>query len=403
MQGSERMVIQMNIAPDKVFPVFQPIISLDSNQIIGYEVLGRYQNEAGEIISLGSFFNNAAVSNSEHLLIDGAVREQALEQYSAMNSDVYLFININLNWLEHDYNPSDDRLVKCIEEYGISSSNIVIEIIEDNFVAQSDKYIKALSYYKALGFKIAVDDFGKDASNIDRIVMISPDIIKIDMGLIKKTTKGYHYNEYLKMFTLYAQKLGIEILYEGIENISELENCINAKGRFYQGFLLSKPLEGLKNNQFNETDFKRVMYKTIVDNQTLSKSRITLKHTLDSIIYEYMNEYSYVNTTDIDHYLINLSDNLSDNIQRIYICNKYGYQISSNIELCDNMVNLIDMRNRNWAWRNYFVHALRNISEADESYISDIYRDYVTKELVMTYIRKISENDFILIDISLNS
>lgn len=393
----------MNISAERVFPVFQPIISLDSNQIIGYEVLGRYRDNSNNVISLGDFFNDSTVSNSEHMLIDCAIREQAVEQYSSMNTSASLFININLNWFEQDYTPGEDRLVNYIQGLDIDPSKIVIEIIEDDFVAQSNKYIKALSYYKALGFKIAVDDFGRDASNIDRIVMISPDIIKMDMELIRKTTESYHYNEYLKCFTIYAQKLGIEVLYEGIETIGELENCINAKGRYYQGFLLAMPLESLKTSLFNETDFKRVMYKTIIDNQALAKSRINLKLALNSVISEYMNEYSYFNTNDIDHYLINLSDNLPDNVERIYVCNKYGYQISSNIELSNDMVNLIDMRNRNWAWRNYFVHAIRSISDIDESYITDIYRDYVTKELVITYIRKISENDIMLIDISLDN
>lgn len=70
----------MEILSKKIMPYFQPIVSIDTGSIYGYEVLGRYADNDGKIKSLGGFFSDKNVSNEEMLEVDRRIREEALKK-----------------------------------------------------------------------------------------------------------------------------------------------------------------------------------------------------------------------------------------------------------------------------------------------------------------------------------
>ncbi|MCX7715095.1 MAG: EAL domain-containing protein [Clostridia bacterium] len=392
----------MQYAENNLIPYFQPIIGIDSNFIYGFEVLGRYYDEKKAIQSLSDFFDSSDISVEEKIEADRIIRKKAIEAFLEADSSQYLFINMKLDWLrQYEGKPEEMPTIKFAKEYGVDLSRIVIELDEADCLGLCDKCMTCLSYYKSAGFRIAIDKYGKHSS-IDALAVLAPDIIKIDMSLVQKSDQFHQYCEFLKTTVDFAQKLGIEVVYVGVETEEQLDCCMNSKGRYYQGFLLSKPLEDIKSAMFNDQIFKFATYKLIAQHQMSASKERSLHRMLDEAIDNYFVSNPY-DKYEIDDYLAKLANILPENAIRAYICNKYGYQISSNVEIGTKTVSLVDYRNRNWSWRKYFTNALRVIANPQDSFLSEEYRDVTTKEKVSTYIRKISDDDFIFIDISKNA
>ena len=202
------------------------------------------------------------------------------------------------------------------------------------------------------------------------------------------------------MISDFAQKLGMEVLYEGIENSNQLNNCLASKGRYYQGYLLSKPLSCIKHAEFNYEAFKLANFKSISENQKSCTKNRTLKNTFDYMINEYQSKNEFINAeNEIDEYYSGLCLELPECAKRIYICNRYGYQISSNIEKTGEIISLFNYKNKNWAWRGYFQDAMKAICSGQNSFLTEAYRDATSKEKIYTYITAADENTFIFIDI----
>lgn len=394
----------MNYIEKNLVPYFQPIISIDSGEIYGYEILGRYIKDSGAE-SLGGFFSDKSVPCSEQLEVDRIIRSKGLEEFGENSVDgQYIFINMRLDWLaEYSKNPEDMPTIKWAEKYGIDYKNIVIELLENDFNDSYEKYILPLSYYKSLGIRIAIDDYGAKSSSIQRIADVCPDIVKIDMALVHKSEQSYQYRNYLKHITNFCDNLGIEVVYEGIENKEQLLNCMNSQGRFYQGFLLSKPLPQIKDAFFSKNEFKSCSYKVIIDAQLSKDKSEKLKCALDEITdYCIAQKVFEFDRNALDDFFVSLADGMPSYVQRIYLCNKYGFQISSNIEYGEESIELVDNFNKNWAWRGYFKNALRMITDSHPSFITKAYRDISTKEHIYTYARKLDSQTYLFADVCRN-
>ncbi len=387
----------MFFSPDSVIAYFQPILSADSRSVYSYEVLGRFTDSDGTVKSLGPFFSDPNTTDEKALEIDQIVRRYAMKKYAEEKRSEYLFINIRLAWLEKFAdNPENLPTIRWVRELGIDPCKIVIEITEEEFNAK-DAHINVLSYYRNAGFRIALDDYGKNASNIDRLAKIHPDIIKINIDYIQKSEKSYHYREYLKFLTIFAEAVGIEVLYEGIETQQQLDICVSSGGRFYQGFFIAMPQASMQDAIINHLVFStstenayKEMHEKILHSDALKKS-------LDFKIINFLYRNSSF-AKEIDTYLSKLCRELPE-VLRIYICNKHGDQISYNYEWHEGDIISRDYRDKNWAWRGFFREALETSIAGRKSYLSTTYRDFTTKKRIFTYFYALDEDVFFFADI----
>jgi EAL domain-containing protein (putative c-di-GMP-specific phosphodiesterase class I) len=393
--------MSIDILSKKIIPYFQPILAIDSGEIYSYEVLGRYVDDDGSVKSLGAFFSDETVSSADALKVDQLVRKQALEQYGRERAGQYLFINLRLEWIaKYADKPEKLPTIAWAKEFGVSPSNLVLEITEEEFNTDDEALTKIINYYKDLGCRIAVDDFGKQASNFDRLAMLSPNILKISMEYVQKSEKSYHYVEYLNAITVLAKRVGIEVLYEGIDTQKQLDICIDSKGRYYQGFLLAKPQPTIRDAEVNYNVFSASSHRSIVALHervaSINTQRILWDHRIEDFFYKH--EFVYSEET-IDAYLSKLFFEVVYLAKRIYVCDKYGEQMSHNIELNAEKVVLRGHFGRNWAWRGFFQEAAIVLESGMKSYLTDGYRDSITKEEIYTYAYGINADLYLFIDI----
>jgi len=390
----------MNLASDNIIAYFQPILSADTKEVYAYEVLGRFIDDDGTVQSLGGFFTNPETSHEEALRIDRIVRKYAFKKYVEEKRYEFLFINIRLAWLlPYAENPEDMKTLQLAKEFGIAPEKLVIEITEEEFNA-SEEYIRAIIHYKKIGCRIALDDYGKSASNIDRLAKLQPDIIKINIDYIHNSEKSYHYREYLRSLAAFADSVGIEVLYEGVETHRQLDICISSKGRFYQGFLIADPQPSMRDTVINSFVFSALIETTYKAIQNRATNAEAVRNSLDIQVERFLTENPFNNEkAESDEYLIKLFGQLPD-VKRIYLCSRQGVQISNNIER--NLEDIVcrDYKNKNWAWRGYFHESLTAFTMGRKSCLSNIYRDFTTKEQMFTYYYAVSDDVFLFVDIT---
>ena len=164
----------------ELFALFQPIISVIQGKIIGFEGLIRGSCPlTQEIITPLNLFNKAA-RNDELVELDRMCREKCLEGFQEIyknNNSLYLFMNIDTAIIEET--EGSNYIINQIQKYKIPPDNIVIEIIESK-IDDVDALSRFVYRHKKEGFLIALDDVGYGFSNLERIIMVKPDIIKID-------------------------------------------------------------------------------------------------------------------------------------------------------------------------------------------------------------------------------
>jgi EAL domain-containing protein (putative c-di-GMP-specific phosphodiesterase class I) len=389
----------MNLSQDNVIAYFQPILSAETNDIYAYEVLGRYVDVDGEVKSLGPFFSSPDTSHEEALRVDRIVRRYAMKKYAEEKRNEYLFINIRLVWLlSFIENPEEMITLQLAKEFGIDNNRLVIEITEEDFNANQE-YTRAVVHYKKAGCRIALDDYGKKASNIERLAKLQPDIIKINIDYIHNSETSYHYREYLRAIAIFADSVGIEILYEGVETKRQLDICISSKGRFFQGFLLAVPQASMSGAVVNQSLLSRSIEAANMAIQRKTVNTDSLKETFDTQIERFLLENPFtLEEASSDPYLLKLFHELPE-VKRVYLCNSKGIQISNNIERQSGDIVCSDYKNKNWAWRGFFHEILKAFARGRKSCLSNVYRDFTTKEKICTYCYAIKSDIFFFMDI----
>jgi EAL domain-containing protein (putative c-di-GMP-specific phosphodiesterase class I) len=391
----------VDILSKKLVPYFQPIIAIDTGEIYSYEVLGRYIDDDGSVKSLGPFFSDEKTSNADALKVDQIIRKLALEQYAKEKRNEFLFINLRLDWI-NNYADRLDELPTIIwaKEFGVDPGNLVIEITEEEFYGDIKVLSRVIGHYRRFGCRIAVDDYGKEASNVDRLALLSPDILKISMEYIQKSEESYHYREYLNSLTSFAKKIGVEVLYEGIETEKQLDICIDSSGRYYQGFLLAKPQPSMINAAVNHDVFLASAYRSIMAlHNKADRFNAQRKH-WDILVEKFFSKNKFsAFQDDLDEYFSQLFVEVAEWTKRIYVCDRQGEQLSYNIEMEKGKVVLNDYRHSNWAWRGFFQEAMIMLDAGMKSHLTAAYRDVITKEEIYTYTYAINSDLYLFIDI----
>ncbi len=264
---------------------FQPIVSVKKKTIIGFEALCRgIDVETNGIIPPNTLFHLA--KNREMTLeFDRLCRKKALESYCRIynkNNDVILFLNLDTSIIDRGVVGSG-HLLNTVRSYNIDPGNVVIEIIESKItdILALKRFIET---HKNYGFLIALDDVGSGQSNLDRIPLVKPDVLKIDRSLINYIDKMYYKQEVFKSLVNLSKKIGALVVAEGVEREEEAILVLELGADMLQGYYFSKPQENIDDkirNIENKTDsiaskYKSYMVKKIKDAKSRHKGYNTI-------------------------------------------------------------------------------------------------------------------------------
>ena len=138
-----------------------------------------------------------------------------------------------------------DKAIKLLKEANLEEKSICLEIVERVGIKELHKIIKNIYRLKEAGFKIAIDDFGTEYSNLDVLENLDADIIKVDKNYVDGLGKDLIKDETILFILRVAEKSEKIVVLEGIED-KEQDNIIkkfNSKNIFVQGYFYNKPME----------------------------------------------------------------------------------------------------------------------------------------------------------------
>ncbi len=387
---------RLSLNEELCIPHFQPILNIATRQILGYEVLGRlYQGESKNYISLGAFFHSVESNFFERVQVDRIIREKAIRYLKNTGSNTKLFFNIMPNILsnihQEDFlDPNRFHLIQLIEKYNIDRNNIIIEITEQEFNGKVERLVRMVDLYRSYGFKIAIDDVGTGFSNLERIGYIHPDIIKVDIKLMRESLSNNSFRQVLFAISEMTSKLGSELLFEGIENETELNLAFSMGAGLLQGFYFSMPQSEFQNkNAFAELlkekleKFSGLRFLELVEEYQKKDKMI---QTLNSIFHS-ISHNEQMTEKELQKILYNSIELFPKEIRKFFIIDINGYQVSSTFirhNTKDFDIIAREMGN-NYAWKPFFIRHKadshfykRNWNVTEPLYDIQTQRNYVT-------------------------
>ncbi|HEY3379274.1 MAG TPA: EAL domain-containing protein [Armatimonadota bacterium] len=218
---------------------FQPLVSIKTRSIIGVEALARGVTN-DRLRSPEQLFHQAAREGCT-LALDRLCREHALASFASLPcpAGTLLFLNFDTEIIDQGIVGSD-FLLQQVQHHGLPTQQVVIEIMESKVrdVAALRRFVES---YRDYGFLIALDDIGTGHSNLDRIPMLKPDILKIDRSLIQQIDQEYYQQVVFKSLVNMAKDLGVLVVAEGIETEGEAVTTLQLGADLLQGFYFAYP------------------------------------------------------------------------------------------------------------------------------------------------------------------
>lgn len=380
-----------------LYPFFQPVLAVDTYNIWGYEVLGRKVTPLG-IESLGEFFHDPAVPAEEKLEVDRLIRQKALEVFKRSGRNTRLFLNIQPQWL-CPFMGKEQKFptLEYLEEYGVSTDQIVVEISETEFCADVESLSVLVARYREAGCRIAIDDVGRGFNNLERIIALRPDFLKVDTLLVRKSMEEEPARYLLEALGYFAEKSGISLILEGIEDTESFRLGLEIGARYYQGFFLAPPAPYLA-EAAGLAEFMKREIEGFAGDEILWRTRQWRKaEELDKLL----KSLRFSGTTqNLAEYIERLLHCLPGYCFRLYVCDSYGYQKTPNFTRNPYGEWTIsgEYLNRNWSWRPYFLRGITFAGLLGRGVASEPYFDLETRHKIWTFCYFLGEDLYLFID-----
>ncbi|MET3901081.1 EAL domain-containing protein (putative c-di-GMP-specific phosphodiesterase class I) [Devosia sp. UYZn731] len=216
---------------------FQPIVDISMDEIWGYEALVRGVNGEGAGAVL------AAVNDSNRYKFDQACRVKAIELAGAhmpAGSTAKLSINFMPNAV---YEPAAciRASLAAAARAKFDPKRLMFEFTENEKIDDTGHVKNIVAAYRQMGFTTALDDFGAGYAGLGLLAEFQPDLIKIDMALIRGIAESDARRIIVRGIIDIATALGITVLAEGVETFAELEVLKTTGIKLFQGYYFAKP------------------------------------------------------------------------------------------------------------------------------------------------------------------
>ncbi|NJD57289.1 MAG: EAL domain-containing protein [Nitrospirae bacterium] len=224
---------------------YQPILDVETQQLVGFEALVRWHHPRRGMISPLSFIPLAEETGLIHPLGEWILRESCmqLKQWQdRYHTSRQLKMSANVSGKQFLKENFVDVLVGILDETGIEPSTLAIEITESVIMEHIDVAVIAMSKLRQLGVHIHIDDFGTGYSSLSYLNKFPVSALKIDRSFISSMSENAENREIVRTIISLAQSLNLNVIAEGVELLSQLSEIGSMECQFAQGYYFSRPL-----------------------------------------------------------------------------------------------------------------------------------------------------------------
>jgi EAL domain-containing protein (putative c-di-GMP-specific phosphodiesterase class I) len=233
----ERESLLQIIYNHDLWTAFQPIVEMESGQVMGFEALAR--GPRGTDLEFPSALFGLASRFGMGDELERACRRQSFIDWQAFGAPARLFINTV---------PATVRdtsfLGRGVLDYlgpTLSPRFVTLEITEGQVIANINLYREAMHSFTELGFTFAIDDLGAGYSGLETLATLGASYLKIDMGLVRDVHQKRVNQQVVKAILELGAGVGATVIAEGIETKEEAETLRSIGLRYAQGYLFGRP------------------------------------------------------------------------------------------------------------------------------------------------------------------
>lgn len=226
----------------------QPIVDAEKLELHGLETLARW-NRDGQIVSPAMFLEEYYSTTNRQQ--SGHVRHRLFKSVvDRLDLGMQGYVTYNIRLCDI----FDGALESLIAELSPLTEyrTVVLELAEDLINERTDqaRVIDKLNILRDSGFKIALDDFGKEGSNFNRLSEFPIDIVKIDKFFVRDIESNKRNQSLIRALVTLAYELQFDLIAEGVEQASQVDTLLRLGVRYHQGYFYSRavPVTILSNN-----------------------------------------------------------------------------------------------------------------------------------------------------------
>ena len=223
---------------------YQPIIDLDSAQMVGVEALIRWPDATGGLVPPNDFIPLAEEMGLIDAIGDWVVEEicRQDELWRAGGLEMDIAFNLSPRQLWHP--DLVEKIMEPLLAAGVDPGKITVEITESTAMHDADRTLGVLNDMHDRGLHLAIDDFGTGYSSLSRLRHMPVDILKIDRSFVRNVDGDHDAASMVSAMIALASNLGMTSLAEGIETIGEWDFLRDRGCELGQGFYFAKSMTG---------------------------------------------------------------------------------------------------------------------------------------------------------------
>jgi diguanylate cyclase (GGDEF)-like protein/PAS domain S-box-containing protein len=225
---------------------YQPIVSLQTRRVVGFEALIRLQQDDHTLMTPGDFL--AVAEETGIILTLGLwILREACHQLRnwqmifpnccpktvSINLSAKFFLRLDLI----------ERIEEILSESGLEPQNLRLEITESQIINSVESAVQVLLQLKAKGIHLSIDDFGTGYSSLSYLHRLPVDTLKIDRSFVSQLGLSGDSSEIVRTIVLLAHNLGLEVVAEGVETAEQLTRLKEIGCDYGQGYFFSRPLD----------------------------------------------------------------------------------------------------------------------------------------------------------------
>ncbi|HEY9836781.1 MAG TPA: EAL domain-containing protein, partial [Vampirovibrionales bacterium] len=225
---------------------YQPIVSLSTGNIVGFEALVRWHHPTRGLVSPGEFIP-VAEETGQIGAIDRWVMTEACRQLGSWQkrypAAANLTVSVNVSGVNFGQVGTIERIEQTLRSSGIVGCYLKLEITESVIWKNAGATLALLDRIKALGINLSIDDFGTGYSSLARLHELPIDTLKIDRSFVSRMRGLDESCDIVQTTIALAHTLGLDAIAEGVETAQQVELLRTLDCDYAQGYFFSKPVD----------------------------------------------------------------------------------------------------------------------------------------------------------------
>lgn len=225
---------------------YQPIVALENGQLAGFEALIRWQHPERGFINPSDFIplaeDTGLIVPLGLWILKRACQQLCKWQWQSP-ANRSLFMSVNLSGKQVAQPDLVAEIGDILEETHVDAKHLKLEITESAVMENAEMAARLLKRLKALGVQLSIDDFGTGYSSLSYLHRFPVNTLKIDRSFVGRIGEAAENIEIVRTVISLAENMGMEVVAEGVETLSQLTQLRKLKCQYGQGYLFSRPVD----------------------------------------------------------------------------------------------------------------------------------------------------------------